>query len=96
VDAKLRLTMNDIKIFDIGKDIASLMIIILANKKWESDSFSNYELNGIALEAPLRRMHHAADVYGCMFVVYGGFSGEEKEVMNDYSIYDLSKLSFLY
>lgn len=38
-------------------------------------------------------MHHAADVYGCMLVVHGGFSGEEKDILNDFGIYDLSKLN---
>lgn len=35
-------------------------------------------------------MHHAADVYGCMLVINGGISGEEKDILNDFSIYDLS------
>jgi len=44
------------------------------------------------IEAPKRRMHHAADVFGCLLVVHGGFSGESKMVLNDFSLYDLSKI----
>jgi hypothetical protein len=47
-------------------------------------------MGGILIEAPKRRMHHAADVYGCMLVVHGGFSGEEKDILNDVALYDLS------
>lgn len=54
-----------------------------------------YELGGVLIEAPKRRMHHAADVYGCMLVVHGGFSGEEKQILNDFAVYDLSKKDLL-
>lgn len=36
-------------------------------------------------------MHHAADIYGCILVVHGGFSGETKKVLGDIALYDLSK-----
>jgi hypothetical protein len=48
-------------------------------------------MGGTILEAPTRRMHHAADVFGCMLVVHGGFSGEEKEILDNVGIFDLSK-----
>lgn len=40
-------------------------------------------------------MHHAADVYGCMLVVHGGFSVEEKDVLGDFGIYDLKKKTWV-
>lgn len=58
---------------------------------WETDNFISQEIGGVLLEAPKRRMHHAADVFGCMLFVHGGFSGEEKTILSDYAIYDLSK-----
>jgi hypothetical protein len=48
------------------------------SKNWETDSFIPYEKEGVMIEAPKRRMHHAADVYGCLLVVHGGFSAETK------------------
>ena len=40
-------------------------------------------------------MHHGADVYGSMLVIYGGFSGEDKSILGDIAIFDLSKKMFL-
>lgn len=87
--AKLRLTFNDVKIFDTCK--FSIIDNFVVSKTWETDNFIIEENGDILQEAPKRRMHHAADVYGCMLVVHGGFSGEEKLVLNDFAIYDLSK-----
>ena len=85
--------MNDVKSFDTGKNAKFYIHLLnnLASRIWETDSFIPYELGGVVLEAPSRRMHHAADVYGCMLVVHGGFSGEDKEILDDLGIYDLSK-----
>lgn len=64
----------------------------LDKKQWETDNFIPYERDGIMIEAPKRRMHHAADVYGCMLVVNGGISAESKQILNDFTIYDISKV----
>ena len=56
----------------------------IVSRTWESDSFTPYEMGGVIIESPIRRMHHAADVFGCMLVVQGGFSGEEKMCLSDF------------
>ena len=40
-------------------------------------------------------MHHAADIYGSMLVVHGGFSSENKETLSDIAIYDISNFLLL-
>jgi len=75
VQAKTRLTLNDVKVFDTGK--FQMNDITVANT-WETDNFSPFEINGSIIEAPARRMHHAADIYGCILAVHGGFSTENK------------------
>lgn len=81
--AKVRLSLNDVKIFDPR------------TKFWESDNFITKEVGGVLLEAPKRRMHHASDVYGCMLVVHGGFSTETKEILGDFSIYDIDNKTWV-
>ena len=71
------------------------LYITIGTKNWDSDSFTNQEIGGVTLEAPRRRMHHAADVYGCILVVHGGFSTETKDILGDFSLYDLDKKTWI-
>lgn len=49
--------------------ISNFIEAFLVYKKWETDNFIPYEIGGVTIEAPKRRMHHAADVFGCMLVI---------------------------
>lgn len=83
--------MNDIKLLDTSKPLI-FFNCDLETKKWETDDFIPFEKDGVLQEAPMRRMHHAAEVYGCVLAVHGGFSGETKKVLGDIALFDLSKL----
>ncbi|CDW89123.1 kelch motif family protein [Stylonychia lemnae] len=90
--AKMRLTYNDVFMFDIGKTIT---INILENQKWTSDDFLPKDYDGELLIAPKTRMHHAGEVFGCMLVIHGGISGEDKDILDDFGIYDLKRQTWV-
>eukprot|EP00347_Sterkiella_histriomuscorum_P011255 403373153 len=81
--AKTRLSLNDVKTFNT------------VTKKWDTDDFVPFERDGVLLDAPKRRMHHAADVYGCILTIHGGFSAELKQVLGDFALYDLKMKSWI-
>eukprot|EP00347_Sterkiella_histriomuscorum_P019403 403341758 len=82
--AKMRLTYNDVFIFDIDK------------QHWKQEQLHDINLKQKQEEPPKRRMHHAADVFGCILVVQGGISGEDKSILSDFALYDLKRQSWLY
>ena len=71
------------------------LTLYAGGKYWDTDNFTKEEIGGITLEAPCRRMHHAADVYGCILVVHGGFSTESKDILGDFNLYDLDKKTWV-
>ena len=42
---------------------------------------------------PSSRLHHGADILGSYLVVYGGYAGEERRILGDFAMFDLSKLA---
>ena len=76
---KMRPVFNDLFIFDTDRE------------EWRSEKSQTRECNGYMLEVPPQRMHHAAEVFGCVLMVQGGMSGEAKSILGDFALYDLSK-----
>ena len=64
---KMRLTMNDMMIYDKSKN---QVLIILEQKKWKQEIYYPVDYGGgIVIDPPKRRMHMGADFYGCMLMI---------------------------
>lgn len=59
-------------------------------KKWERDKFLPTQDEDIFYGVPTRRLHHGADILGNILVVYGGYAGEERCILGDFAMFDLS------
>ena len=72
--------MNDIMVFSTKK------------KEWSQEIYYPVDYGGgVVINPPKRRMHMAADFYGCIMVVHGGFSAEDKDVLGDFNAYDFKR-----
>ena len=80
---KMRVSFNDLYIFDTRRE------------EWIRVPEKNPALESDYVEPPKKRMSHAAGNLGCIMLIHGGYTTEQKKVLDDFKLFDVEEARWI-
>jgi len=44
---------------------------------------------------PIKRLHHASDILGCILISLGGFNTKQKKILSDIILFDIEENAWI-